>query len=117
MDSSPSQRIAVSADDPGIYDSFREGAFRYRVPVPGGRYHVTLKFQEPTMGKAGAREFDVLINGNTVLARFDVFAAAGGALKAVDRSFEASCGDDGLLIEFRPVTGDALVSAISITPE
>jgi beta-galactosidase len=116
-DSSPLQRIAVSADDPGIYDSFREGAFRYRVPVPGGRYHVTLKFQEPTMGKAGAREFDVLINGKTVLARFDVFAAAGGVLTAVDRSFEASCGDDGLLIEFRPVTGDALVSAISITPE
>jgi beta-galactosidase len=51
------------------------------------------------------------------LARFDVFAAAGGVLTAVDRSFEASCGDDGLLIEFRPATGDALVSAISITPE
>ena len=59
----------------------------------------------------------MLINGTTVLTRFDVVAAAGGALKAVDRSFEASCGDDGLLIEFRPVTGDALVSAISITPE
>jgi beta-galactosidase len=116
-DSSPSQRTAVTADDPGIYDTLREGAFRYRIPVPGGRYHITLKFQEPTESQPGAREFDVLINGNTALSRFDVFAAAGGALKAVDRSFEASCGDDGLLIEFRPVKGNALVSAISITQE
>ena len=44
------------------------------------------------MGKAGVRGFDVLINGNTVLARFDVFAAAGGALKAVDRSSKPPAG-------------------------
>ena len=29
--------IAVAADDPGVYDSFREGEFSYRVPVPSGR--------------------------------------------------------------------------------
>jgi hypothetical protein len=47
------------------------------------------------------------VYGNTVLA---------GALKGIDRSFEADCGDDGMLIEFRPVKGNALVSARSITP-
>ena len=114
-DSSASDRIAVAADDSGIYDSFREGAFAYRVPVPNGRYQVTLKFQEPVVGAVGVREFDVLINGNVVLERFDIFASAGGTLKGVDRSFETTSRDSGILIEFRPVKGNALVSALSIT--
>ena len=78
-DTRASERIAVAADDPGIYDSFREGTFAYRVPVPGGRYRVTLKFEEPSATEAGAREFNVLVNGEIILKRFDIFAAAGGA--------------------------------------
>src|SRR5450631_385347 len=113
-DISRRRRIAVAADDSGIYDRFREGAFAYRVPVPSGRYQVTLKFQDPVVDSAGVREFDVLINGTIVLKRFDIFASAGGKLKGVDRSFEATSRGD-ILIEFRPVKGDALVSALSIT--
>jgi beta-galactosidase len=111
---SSSDRIIVAADDPGIYDSFREGAFSYRVPVPSGRYQVTLKFQEPVVDAVGVREFDVLINGEIVLERFDVFASAGGALKGVDRTFGSTSRDGGIVIEFRPVKGSALVSALSI---
>jgi beta-galactosidase len=105
----------VTADDPGIYDSFREGAFSYHVPVPSGRYQVTLKFQEPVVDAVGEREFDVLINGKIVLERFDIFSLAGGALKGVDRTIETTSGDHGLVIEFRPVKGSALISALSIT--
>jgi beta-galactosidase len=115
-DSPASGRIAVAADDAGIYDSFREGEFSYRVPVPSGRYRVILKFQEPAAGAAGEREFDVQVNGKIVLRRFDIFAAAGGKLKAVDRSFDATSRDNGILIEFRPLKGNALVSALSIAP-
>jgi beta-galactosidase len=111
-----SDRVTVAADDPGMYDSFRAGAFSYRVPVPSGRYQVTLKFQEPVVDAVGVREFDVLINEKIVLERFDIFAAAGGALKGVDRTFEATSGDNGMVIAFRPVKGGALVSALSITP-
>jgi beta-galactosidase len=115
-DSPLSQRITVAADDSGLYDRFREGAFSYRIPVSSGRYRVTLKFQEPAAGAAGARQFDVLVNGKIMLAHFDIFAAAGGKLKGVDREFDAACGDGGLLIEFRPLRGGALVAALSITP-
>ena len=66
-------------------------------------------------GAAGVREFDVLANGNTVLKRFDIFAAAGGKLRGVVRSFDAN-SQDGILIEFRPKTGNALVTALSIAP-
>ena len=115
-DSPVPQRIRVAADDFGLYDRFREGAFSYRIPVSSGRYRVTLKFQEPAVGTAGAREFDVLANGKVMLARFDIFAAAGGKLKGVDRVFDADSRGGEILIEFRPLQGRALVSALSITP-
>jgi beta-galactosidase len=115
-DSPTPERIRVAADDFGLYDRFREGAFSYRIPVPSGRYRVTLKFQEPAAGNAGAREFDVLVNGKIVLGRFDIFAAAGGKLKGVDRVFDVTSRDGDILIEFRPLKGGALVSALSITP-
>jgi beta-galactosidase len=109
-----SESVAVAADDPGIYDSFREGAFAYRVPVPSGRYHVTLKFEEPSAREAGAREFNVLVNGKVILRRFDIFSAAGGSLKGIDRTFDWTSRDDAMLIEFVPLRGAALVSALSI---
>jgi beta-galactosidase len=114
-DSPPSSRIAVAAGDPGNYDSFREGEFSYRIPVPNGRYRVTLKFQEPTAQSAGEREFDVQVDGRIVLKRFDVFAAAGGRLKGVDRSFDTTARDGGILVEFRPGKGAAVVSALSVS--
>src|SRR5258708_39410204 len=116
-DAPASGRIAVAADDAGLYDSFREGEFSYRVPAPSGRYRVTLKFQEPAAGAAGVREFDVQVNGKIILRRFDIFAAAGGKLKAVDRSFDTTSRDGAILIEFHSVKRAALVSALSIASE
>ena len=113
-DTQASESVAVTADDPGIYDSFREGAFAYRIPVPGGRYRVTLKFEEPSAREAGTREFNVLVNGKIILRRFDIFLAAGGSLKGIDRAFDWTSRDDTLLIEFVPLKGAALVSALSI---
>jgi len=75
-----------------------------------------VKFEEPSAGAAGERIFDVDVNGATVLKAFDVFAAAGGKLKGIDRSFEANTNDGHILIAFRPIKGEALVAALSITP-
>jgi beta-galactosidase len=114
-DTPDDKRIEVAAPDPRLYDSFREGAFSYRVPVPNGRYRLILKFAEPAAA-AGERVFDVLVNGKPVLKRFDIAAAADGKLRAVDKSFQANAQQGALLIEFRPVKGAALVCALSITP-
>jgi beta-galactosidase len=113
-DTRASESVAVAADDPGIYDSFRAGAFAYRVPVPSGRYRVTLKFEEPSAREARAREFNVLVNGKVILRRFDIFSAAGGSLKGIDRAFDLTSRDNTMLIEFVPLRGAALVSALSI---
>ncbi|MFL6603116.1 MAG: glycoside hydrolase family 2 TIM barrel-domain containing protein [Steroidobacteraceae bacterium] len=114
-DTPDDKRIEVTAADPRLYDSFREGEFSYRVPVPNGRYQVILKFEEPA-ATAGERLFDVLVNGKVVLKRFDIAAAAGGKLRAVDKSFKAKAKEGALLVEFKPVKGQALVAALSVMP-
>jgi beta-galactosidase len=73
-----------------------------------------LKFEEPSAREAGVREFNVLVNGKLILKRFDIFSAAGGALKGVDRAFDSTLRDNTMLIEFVPLKGAALVSALSI---
>jgi beta-galactosidase len=109
-------RIAVLANDGRLYDSYREGEFSYRLPLPNGRYRVHLKFAEPTATAQGERLFDVTANEVTQLREFDILKAAGGKLKGVDQSFDAEVHNGILVIAFRPRRGSALVSALSITP-
>lgn len=115
-DTAAAEQVSVLADDSRLYDSFREGSFRYRVPLPRGRYRVQLMFTEPKANAAGERLFDVSANGVAMISNFDVFAAAGGKLKGVDRSFETTVDEGILELAFRSIRGDALVSALSIMP-
>jgi beta-galactosidase len=115
-DTPAEKRIEVAASDAPLYGSFREGQFSYRVPVPDGKYAIVLHFAEPTAAAAGERVFDVSVNGKRVLKHLDVFAVAGGKLKAVEQTVQAKARDGVLLIEFQPVKGQAVVSALSITP-
>lgn len=114
-DTKPADRRTAIAADPGLYDSYREGAVSYRVPVPDGRYRITAHFLEPQATANGERVFDVRANGVTVLKDFDVFAAGGGQLKAVDRTFEARASNGLIVLDFTPRSGKAIVSALSIT--
>jgi beta-galactosidase len=115
-DTPAEKRIDVAASDTRLYESYREGQFSYRVPVPDGKYKIVLHFIEPTAAAAGERVFDVSVNGKRVLKHVDVFAAGGGKLKAVDQTVQAKARGGALLIEFQPVKGQAVVSALSITP-
>jgi beta-galactosidase len=120
-DTPAEKHAVVTAADPRLYDSYREGEFSYRVPVPEGqskgqRYRVVARFTEPAATKAGERIFDVAVNGKTVLHNFDIFSAAHGKLQGIERSFEATPKDGFLVITFRPSRGQALVSSLSIAP-
>jgi beta-galactosidase len=110
------KRIPVEAADPRLFDSYRIGQFSYRVPVPNGKYRLTLRFVEPTASAAGERVFNVSVNGKPLLKQFDVFAAAGGKLKGVEKTIQAPVRDGALLIEFAPVKGEAILSSIAIAP-
>jgi beta-galactosidase len=105
-------RIAATPDR-DLVATFREGEFRYRVPLANGTYRVTLTFVEPS-APPGARVFDVLANGQRVIEKLDVAAAAGVVLTAVTRRFDALVADDALVLDFRATKGRAIVSAIEI---
>lgn len=102
--------------DAPLYQSERNGNFSYSFPVPDGPYQVTLKFSENYWNCSGCREFDVSLQGNTVLSDFDIYAAAGGEYKAIDESFVADVTNGAVDLVFTSVIDKAKVDAIAITP-
>ena len=83
-----------------VFQTERWGELSYTVPnlTPGSPQTVTLYFAEIYWTAAGQRTFNVAINGATVLTAFDVFAAAGGANRAIARSFQATASASGQVV-------------------
>lgn len=96
-----------------VASTFREGAFRYRIPLSDGAYTVALTFIEP-QAKPGERKFDVLAGGKAVVSGLDVAAAAGAPLTAVTRSFPVTVRGGVLDLEFKPLVGAAIVSSVEV---
>ena len=115
-DTAAADRVAVRADDPPLFDSAREGDFAYRIPVPDGHYHVTLRFEEAVATAAGQRLFDVTVNGQPGLSNLDIYQAAGGRMIGVERVVEATPQQGAIELGFHGRHGKAMISAIAITP-
>jgi Malectin domain len=124
--------------DPELYAGERFGNFNYAIPVPPGKYDVTLHFAEtywgtdnPGRGAAlsddkgspqggvGSRIFNVYFNGQTLLRDFDVFKAAGGSNRALDETFHGlePNAQGKLVFSFVPDRDYACVSAIEVDDE
>ncbi|QRR01299.1 CBM96 family carbohydrate-binding protein [Dyadobacter sandarakinus] len=106
-----------------VYRSARTGAaFGYKIPMPDGKAIVTLHFAElwygapgKVPGGAGKRQFHVNIEGNRVLTDFDIFATAGGAMRATEQSFEVTITGGELDIDLLSGAADIpLISAIEV---
>ena len=107
----PSPRV------PQVFRTWREGSFAYEIPLRNGKYNVRLSFFEPdSKAAAGTRKFDVVINGGAVERGLDVFAAAGGAMKALVREYPIQVDNGTAELEFKPAAGKAVLSAIEILP-
>jgi hypothetical protein len=105
----------TNTTDPTLYKSERYGGFTYQFAVANGNYNVVLKFAEIYYTTAGRRIFSVSINGTTVLTNFDIVAAAGGAFKAIDKTFPVAVTNNQVTIQFIPGSADLpKVSAIQI---
>lgn len=103
--------------DPTLYQTERYGAFSYQFPVPNGNYNVLLKFAEIYFTSPGERIFSVSINGTQVLTNFDIVAAAGAPLTAIDKTFPVTVSNAAITIQFIPGSANwPKVSAISVTP-
>lgn len=101
--------------------SYRHGkSFSYRFDVLAGtehvnKYRVRLYCAEPENVAAGVRSFDVLVNGKTVLEKLDLTASAGSSRKLVTLDLpEVQCPFGILSVDFRALTGEALVNAIVV---
>ena len=83
-----------------VLQTERYGTFTYTIPglTPGSPYSVTLYFVESYWTAAGQRLFSVAVNGATVLSGFDIFAAAGGANKAIARTFNTTASASGQVV-------------------
>lgn len=108
-------KVITNTSDPTLYQTSRYGAsFSYGISAPAGTYAVTLKFAELYWTAAGRRVFNVAINGTAVLSSFDIFAAAGGALKAVDKTFTVTSGGT-ITVQFtQGSAGNPLVNAVQV---
>ncbi len=110
--------------EPRIYQSRREGAFAYDIPLPAGVYELRLHFAETLYGEnnvAGggesSRVFNVWINGKEALHEFDVIGDAGPSTADIRAFRDISPAADGKLhLRFEPFSNPPLLSAIEIVP-
>jgi Malectin domain len=116
-----------STQDPDLYASERYGNFNYAIPVPPGRYAVTLYFAETywdpeakssNKGGVGSRVFSVSCNGAVLLPEFDILKEAK-PFQAVSHTFHnlKPNGQGKLLLSFSPVVNYASVKAIEVKDE
>jgi len=99
-----------------IFNTERYGAMTYTIPglTSGCSYTVTLYFAETYLTASGQRLFSVSINGTNVLSSFDIYAAAGGANKAIARTFATTANNAGqVVIAFTAQTENPKVNGIT----
>jgi hypothetical protein len=113
---------------PPLYSTGRYGNFTYAVPVPPGSYTVRLHFAESFFtpdARAGVchgdgcRVFDVACNGVQLLHDLDVQKAAGGAFRAIVRSFHGlrPNGQGKIQLSFTSTANYAEIRAIEVLDE
>ncbi|WP_347304220.1 glycoside hydrolase family 2 TIM barrel-domain containing protein [Croceibacterium sp. TMG7-5b_MA50] len=103
-------------ENPALFQSYREGSFSYRIPLPDGRWAVTVATFEPDPAGGTGRSFAVKANGTVVIDAFAPQQEAGAPRKAVERSFEVESRGGTLDLAFEPRGGEAVVSAIAVRP-
>jgi hypothetical protein len=99
-----------------VYQSVRYGNFTYTLGglTTGVTYTVRLHFAEIYWNSAGQRVFNVAINGQQVLANFDIFAAAGGKNIALVKQFTAAPVNGQITIAYTTVKDNAMCCGIEV---
>ena len=102
-----------------LYQRERSSApLRYSLTaVPNGSYEVKLHFNDMSSpGRVGQRLFNVYLEGALAEANLDVFALAGGRMRALVRTYNVTvAGGNGLQIELTRVAGYPQMNGIEIT--
>jgi fibronectin type 3 domain-containing protein len=83
----------------GVYQHGRAGVFTYTIPglTAGSTYTVLLHFAETYFTAAGDREFNVAINGTTVLTNLDIYGTVGKDAALLE-TFTATANSSGDIV-------------------
>lgn len=122
----PGLPIANTTEDE-LYRTARTGTLskpiHYQIPVTNGGYDVLLHFAEIYQGVssdtafAGQVVFDVIIEGDTVLDNFDIYAAADSQATATVQLVSATVNDGLMNIVLAAVNNGPSISAIELYPQ
>ena len=113
----------ANTDNDALYQIERNSkdfpnGFSYEIDVPAnGPWDVELHFAEIFHEAAGARIFDVSIEGQLVLDDYDIFAEAGAKNTAIVETFsDVDIQDGNVTIEFTNGSADnAKISGIGVS--
>jgi alpha-L-arabinofuranosidase len=113
----PDVQIA-NTTSPDLYRAERYSMESFSWPVPNGKYVVRLHFAETYEGITGpgARVFSFNAQGKE-FKDFDVWAKAGGAMKAYVETVPVEVTDGKLKITFTPKVENPQINAIEIIPQ
>jgi hypothetical protein len=111
--------LAKGSGDDNLYRSERWGRFDYSIPVPPGKYAVTLRFCEQWYRDGPGRLFDVYANKVALLKNLDVFTEAGGPLRQFERTFHGirANAQGKLDLDFVPANNYAFINAIEVVDD
>ncbi|MBI1299304.1 hypothetical protein GC175_30605 [bacterium] len=124
------EAIANTVDDL-LYQTERSsgvnlGSFAYEIPVGGGSYTIELHFAEiywgaaaspKKAGGAGARVFDVTIEGVTVLDNYDINADVGPSTAVIKTFSGINVSDGSLSMNFAASVNQPKLSGFCVIPE
>ena len=82
--------------------------------LKSGTFTVRLYFVEPQHTAAGARVFDVALQGEPVLTDFDIFVAARGRMKCLVKEFTGIQLDGDCTLTFTAHKSESLLSGIEL---
>jgi len=107
----------TGTNDQALYQAQRSGTtFSYAEPVANGTYVLSLLFAEIQGNTTGQRIFNVSANGAQLLSNYDIYKDAGGANKAVVKTFPVTITNGQLSLSLTGVTGNAALAAFSLLP-
>ena len=104
LESGPRQ--IPGTDNPHRFIHGARGVVEFSVPLTekgkSARYTIALGFLEPDQVKAGQRTFHISLQGKQVLENLDVVQAAGGPLRAIEKTFTGVEVAGSLKVELTP---------------
>ncbi len=113
----------LNTTNDALYHNARTGtAFSYGLPSGNGTFDVVLHFAETYWGSRagggiGSRKFNVDAEGTRRLTDYDIFARAGGAMRAVTATVRVTVSDGVLNLFFGKGSADnPAVAAVEVVP-